>query len=208
MLIGSGTGWLYRICEWVTRLVYVNLLWLGFSLLGLLLFGIGPATSSMFTVIRKWLNHDEDIRVFRTFLEAFKKDYWKANLLFILLFIGGCLLYLDFLFIGQFSGTISSMLSGILLLLTAIYLVLLFTIFPVFVHFELTVIQSIKYAIHLGVSSPLSMVIIGASIWLMYEVMVYIPATIPFFSGSIVSFIAMYRVNIALKKLELTYNPA
>ncbi|UFU00623.1 YesL family protein [Radiobacillus kanasensis] len=205
--MGSLSGWLYRMCEWITRLVYVNLLWIGFSLIGLLLFGIGPATSSMFTVIRKWVRGQEDINVFSTFRKTYKKDFWKANLLSFLLIVGGCLLYIDFLFIGQLEGAVMSLLSGLLLLLTMLYIVIVLYVFPVFVHFELKPWQSIKYAIHLGVSSPLSMLIIVASLLLMYYVTVYIPAIIPFFSGSIVSFIIMYRADISLRKLETKYIP-
>ena len=39
--------------EWVIRLVYLNILWIGVSLLGLGILGIFPATSALFPVLRK-----------------------------------------------------------------------------------------------------------------------------------------------------------
>ncbi len=49
----SMIGGLYRICEWVMRLAYVNLLWIGIFWLGLVVFGFFPSSAAMFAVVRK-----------------------------------------------------------------------------------------------------------------------------------------------------------
>ncbi|WHY85675.1 DUF624 domain-containing protein [Neobacillus novalis] len=205
MAMGSLSSWLYRMCEWITRLVYVNLLWIGFSLLGLLLFGVGPATSSMFMIIRKWVIGQEDVKVFSSFWRAYKKDFWKANLLTLFLVAAGFLLYLDYKFIGNLEGWYTTILSGLLLLLTLLYIVTLVYIFPVFVLFQLRPLQYIKYAIHFGVSSPLSMLLIISSALFMYYLTVNIPATFPFLSGSVISIVIMKRAQKTFSKLEDKY---
>ncbi len=70
----------YRICTWIMRMAYVNLLWVAFSLLGLGIFGFFPATAAMFVVIRKWLSSEQDIPVFKTFWNAFKTEFIKINI--------------------------------------------------------------------------------------------------------------------------------
>ncbi len=60
----------YRFAVWVTKFAYLNLLWIAFSLLGLGLFGLFPATAAMFAVVRKWINGEKDIPVFHVFLEV------------------------------------------------------------------------------------------------------------------------------------------
>ncbi|BDG36084.1 DUF624 domain-containing protein [Saccharococcus caldoxylosilyticus] len=52
---GLLDGKLYRVCEWITRLACINILWMLFTLAGLIVFGIAPATVALFTIVRKWL---------------------------------------------------------------------------------------------------------------------------------------------------------
>ncbi len=50
--------------EWITKIAYLNLLWLGFTLLGLIIFGIFPATAATFTVARKWVTGYPDVAIY------------------------------------------------------------------------------------------------------------------------------------------------
>ncbi|MCT2537069.1 YesL family protein [Aquibacillus koreensis] len=195
-------SYLYSMCEGFTRLVYVNLLWILFSVIGLLLFGIGPATSAMFTVIRKWVVGQEDINVFQTFWQAYKQDFWKANAIMWILVLGAYLLYIDFLFIGNFGGLVTTLLSGLLLFFTLLYLLILVYIYPIFVSFKLKPLQYVKYAIHFGLSSPMSMLTIIGTALFMYYLIIFIPAVFPFFSGSVISFVIMKQAKQIIKKIE------
>ncbi|MFA9556724.1 DUF624 domain-containing protein [Evansella sp. AB-rgal1] len=47
-------GNLYRVSEWLIRLAYINILWMLFTIVGLIILGIAPATATVFTIIRKW----------------------------------------------------------------------------------------------------------------------------------------------------------
>jgi uncharacterized membrane protein YesL len=64
-MIHIVTNGVYRFCEWVTRLAYLNLLWIMFSLAGLVVFGVMPSTIAMYTVTRRWLTEDVDIPIFK-----------------------------------------------------------------------------------------------------------------------------------------------
>lgn len=199
------TGHLSTGFDWFLRLVYINLLWLGFTLLGLVLFGLGPATTSMFTVMKKWVTGQEDIKIFATFWQTYKKDFFRANLLVFCLLSAGSLLYVDFLFIGYFEGGVATALSGILLLFVIVFMIILIYVFPVFVSYKLKPVQYIQYAIHFGISSPLSIVIILLSILLMYYLILLIPATLPFLSVSVISFVIMRQTQGTITKIENKY---
>lgn len=62
--------------EWLFRLMWTNLLWIGFTILGLGIFGIMPATVAMFTVVRKWQMHETEISIWSVFKETYFKE-WK-----------------------------------------------------------------------------------------------------------------------------------
>jgi uncharacterized membrane protein YesL len=92
-------GGFYTASQWLTRIVCVNLLWLFFSVVGLLLLGFFPATASMFAVLRKWLMGDTDIQVFKSFWGFYKKDFIKTNMIGYFVVIIGLILYMDYRFI-------------------------------------------------------------------------------------------------------------
>src|SRR5690625_6342583 len=58
-------GGFYTLANWIMRLAYVNILWIAFSLVGIIILGFFPATIGMFTVIRKWIQGDGDIPIFK-----------------------------------------------------------------------------------------------------------------------------------------------
>lgn len=198
-------GSLYEICEWVWRLAYINLLWIFFSLVGLILFGVVPATFAMFAVLRKWVMGEKDIRVFRTFWDSYRVDFWKTNFLGGILMMFGILLYIDFIFIDNLQGWYATFFSGLLILLTMLYFIMLVYIFPVFSHYKIKPYQYIKYAIHFGITSPLSVIIIGISGFVIYYLIAFIPGIIPFFSVSLISYVIMYLAYHTFRKTENKY---
>lgn len=80
-MIHALSNGFYRFCEWVMRLAYLNLLWIGFSLAGAVVFGLAPATAAMFAVTRQWVMGNTDIPVFQTFFQTFKKEWAKSSVL-------------------------------------------------------------------------------------------------------------------------------
>src|SRR5699024_12166732 len=73
-------GGYYRLCVWVTRFAYVNVLWILFTFLGLVFLGAMPSTVAMFAVIRKWVTGDKEVPIFKTFLESYRTEFVKANI--------------------------------------------------------------------------------------------------------------------------------
>ena len=65
--------------EWVIRLVYLNFLWIGFSLLGLGILGIFPATSALFSVLRKYFIKNERVKLLLNFIISIKRIFGKVT---------------------------------------------------------------------------------------------------------------------------------
>ncbi|MEW9669380.1 YesL family protein [Ammoniphilus sp. 3BR4] len=199
--MGLLTGALYRICEWITRLAYLNLLWLLFSMIGFVVVGIMPATVAMFSVTRKWVMGQQDIPVFKTFWNTYKSDFVKSNVLGLALGFMAVMFYFDFRIL-QYMPAYQSVLQVVFLSLFFIYLLLLFFIFPVYVHYDIRLSQTFKFGVVIAFSRPLhslgmivASMILGTLLWLF-------PLLSLFFSGSVFSLLVMWFAIRAFRSLN------
>lgn len=194
------TGQFYRISLVISRMAYINILWIIFTLLGLVVFGFMPATVGLFAVIRKWLMGEKDVPIFPTFWKNYRQEFLKSNLLGLILFAIGYILYVDFAFLP--AGGFYTFLRVVLVMATILYAIVLLYIIPVYVHYDWKLRLHIKYALLLGAGHPhftLLMIIGGGAL---YYVCTVIPGIIPFFSISILAYIMMWIAYIVIKKME------
>lgn len=206
MMNSSGWTSIMSIFEWIMRLAYVNILWIFFTIVGLVVFGFFPATAAMFAVCRKWIRGDSQVAVFKTFWESYRKEFLKINLLGLLIVFLGIVIYVDFLFLATVDGWISTVLTSMLIFGSVLFVIIIFYIFPLFVHYQLTVYQYFKFAIILGISRPLTTLGIGISILIIYFLIYAIPGISIFFSGSVLAFAIMWLTNGAIQKIEAQGN--
>lgn len=199
-------GRFHGICQWITRLAYINLLWLLFMGLGLFVFGAAPSTVTMFTIIRKWLKGETDLPVFSFFWATYIKEFWKANQLgFILLGIS-IVLFLDWRLISSIQGSLYPILIGCLIGAAFLFLTVMLFIFPVYVQYEYKTMQYIKAAFLLGISYPLyTMVMISAAICVFVISIFYHGVGLLFF-GSGLSYVLMYISNLLFSKIAKDFN--
>jgi uncharacterized membrane protein YesL len=205
----ESTDWMGKllgICQWITRLAYINLLWLLFMILGLFVLGAAPATVAMFTLIRKWIMGESDLPVFTTYWETYKKEFWKANSLGFILAGISIILYLDWRLISSLQGSLYPILMGCLIGVFFLFLVLTLFIFPVYVQYEYKTLQYIKTAFLLGISYPLyTMVMISAAICVSAISIFFNGVGILFF-GSGLSLAFMYISNLLFVKIARDFN--
>ncbi|WP_088102056.1 YesL family protein [Halalkalibacter urbisdiaboli] len=202
MQTGGLMGGFYRISEWIMRLAYINILWVAFTLLGLIVFGFMPATAAMFAIIRKWIMKDEDVPIFKTFWSYYKQDFVKVNLLGLSLAIIGYILYIDLQFLQTAAGSWIGILYIPVLVLSLVYYFMLLYIIPVFVHYELKLFQIIKNAFLIMVMNPLANISMIAGLVILYFIMISIPGLIVFFGASTVAFIIMGSAYLAFSKIQ------
>lgn len=189
------------IFEWLFRLVYINVLWILFTLAGGIIFGIFPATVAMFSVMRKWMNKEEEPHTFRMFLKYFKREFLKSNLLGMILITIGLFLYIDAKLIPAFEGILKYVLLGSYATVGIFYLLVLLYIFPFFVHYENSMFQYFKSILLIGVSYPFRTLLMGVSIISILFICFVFPAIAILFLGSGLCFIMMFFSNHLFAKM-------
>ncbi|WP_050183239.1 YesL family protein [Domibacillus robiginosus] len=134
-------------CSLLLKLVYVHLLWIVFTSMGLVLFGAGPATMAMFSVMRQWIRGNEDISTFKAFKKAYQLHFKEGNQIFFLYGITGWILYIDLLYVQSPFVRAAVIAAGILYLASILYAPC------IMVHYEMkSLFKKIKYAVFLGVA--------------------------------------------------------
>lgn len=178
------TNGIYRFCEWVTRLAYLNILWAFFTAVGFIVFGIGPSTVAMYTVTRKWLQGHTDIPVYRTFMHAYKREFWRANKLSWILLTVMAVFYVDFVIFG-WMGQETSVFALIFMILLLIFTIVFLMVFPVYVHYDIPLSKTFKYAVLIGFSRPFYTIgMLAGAVGAILISLIHVTVII-FFSGSL-----------------------
>lgn len=188
-------------CEWVMRLTYTNLLWLLFTLLGLGVFGFMPATTALFSVMRKWIQGHEQVKVFRTFWKVYREEFVRSNLIGVVLLMIGTIIYVDLAYIYPTSWFLH-VLRFAIYIFGFLFIVSLFYIFPLLAHYDWKKRLYLKFSLLLGLSYlqyTLSMLFFSAILFVLFA---YLPGIVPFFSVSILAYGHMWLAYQVFKKIE------
>jgi len=193
-------GGFYKAFDWIYRIAFLNVLWLLFSVVGLIIFGFFPATVAMFSIVRRSILK-ENVPIFHTFWTVYKREFIKSNLLGLILSIIAYIFYVDLIFLKSTSGLIQ-LLYAPMLVMSFIYILMLLYVFPVYVQYDIKVLQVIKNSFLIMVLYPfftIIMIIVGLiTTYFMFQ----IPSSLIFFSGSLMAFIIMGCANLAFRKNE------
>jgi len=193
-------GRFYRFTEVISRLVYLNALWVLFTLLGLGIFGFFPSTIVLFTIVKRIVIEDKDTPIFRMYWNAYKEVFLKANVLGLILSSIGYVLYLDFVFLPVDSA-FYVIIRTLLILCSILYMIVLIYIFPLYVHYEAKIRLHLKNALLIGISYFHYSLGLFVFIAIWYYLNSSIPLLIPLFSVSFYSYINMSIVGRVLDNL-------
>lgn len=182
------------------KLVYINVLWILFSIVGLGIFGLFPATTAMYAVTRKLIIGESNFNIFPEFWGYFKKDFLKANGFGLIIVITAFILYFDFMFVVEKSNF--QFLLPIFVFMLIAFIVTLIFLFPVYSHFKLHFFQYIKQSFFIAITSPVELFAIGASAIVIYFLLTLFPGAIPLFSGSVFAYISTYLSFRAFERIE------
>lgn len=197
-------GGFYRLSEWVMKLAYANLLWIAFTLLGGILFGLMPATTALFTITRRWMiNKDEDdFSVFKLFWSTYRINFFKSNLLGSFFIISAGILYIYFQNIHLVPDKYSQVFQIFLYSIVIAYSITVVFIFPVFVYFNGGISQYIKNSFVIGLSFPhyalYMLLLVGGII----TIFLFIPSLLLFFGGSFLAFVTLKIASKVFVKIE------
>ncbi len=185
--------------EWIYRLIVLNFLWMGFTILGLGILGIFPATNALFSVLRKWLMNKKDVKIASDFVHFYRKDFLKSNALGYVLSIIAVIIWIDFRYLMSIPNLGMSILGNFMLLLFAFSILSLFVVFPIFSQYELSFGQYVKNALLYPFTHLLTMIILVGSIFLFDFIVYQVPGFLPFIG---VSFPCFFILKILLPKFQ------
>lgn len=192
----------YRYCVTLMKLAYINLLWILFTILGLGILGVAPATVAMLNIIRGWIRGDTEEPILKTFWQTYKKEFVKANMLGITYIFVGIILYVDIVYFSNPSSIMTLILYYFFWVVTIIYILLGLFMFPVYVHYENKWWQYFKSTLLVMAMNPLTafafVIVVGAMLFILR----LLPGLIPFYSVSIIAYLIMLLSFRAFIKVD------
>ncbi|MDC3416783.1 YesL family protein [Aquibacillus salsiterrae] len=189
---GGLTGGLFRICEWIYRFACLNLLWLLFTLVGFILFGFGPSTLAMFSIMKKWMKGEDDFPLFQTFVRYYKSDFKQASLIWFVLIVIGAFIVVDLSLLQYFEGPFRYIILGSFATVLILYVVTTLYLFPIVVQYKNSTFQHFKSAIIIGISFPVKTLIMCMGVSSVLFLCFIFPAITFFFLGSGLCFVTTF----------------
>lgn len=186
---------LYAVTDWMVKLGYLNILWVSFTILGLGIFGLFPASFSVYAIVRKWLDGERNINFFKTFKNYYFKEFFKTNLLGVIISILITLFALNIIFYTGFEHRISDILMSLFGALLIITITLVLYLLPLFVSVRLKFFDYFKATIYIIITHPVQALILLIFTPVYGMILLNLPFLIPFFSVSIFAVISTWIVR-------------
>ncbi|MDM5330546.1 DUF624 domain-containing protein [Neobacillus sp. CF12] len=137
--------------EWLWRLLYLNAIWILFSLP---VITVIPATASMFSVLDKWVREDQHEPDFKVYFREFKRLFLKSYLLGLSIVLIGGLLFLDLLILRNAVSDIFVTIRYGLLLFSLLFLIAVSYSFPVYLRYQYPWYKTLFFSFMLGIRNP------------------------------------------------------
>jgi uncharacterized membrane protein YesL len=196
----------YFFSEWVMRFVFVNILWIFFTIVGLFIFGFFPATIAMFSVVRKWVLKESDIPIFKIFWKTYKTEFLKSNVLGLVVTAFSIFMYFNLSVIQATTLPLLKVLFIPNLIVIMIFILTFLYVIPVFVHYEGNLVQVIKNSFFFMLLNPkATFCMIAFTVFLVF-ILYSFPGLIPFFSGSLLAYILMWFSKYVFVKIDEKQN--
>lgn len=181
----KGTGNLiYLVCDWLMRLAILNLLWITFTLMGGVVFGIFPASASCVALLKEWMAERRPHPVSFSW-KIYKRSFLSANVVFLCTFALLILLALNLYTSLQFTGVwFYLFFSGTVFLGGGVLMTALLTFHPL--SHGMKAKEALKNAVHLLLLYPGRLLSFIAGFALLLLCIRFIPGILPLYSVNII----------------------
>lgn len=181
----------------ITNLLAISILWI---LCCIPVFSVGVSTTAMFSYSIKLAKNTEGY-VIRTFFQEWKKNFWKATLLWIIFLILGGFLFVDAYILWSIGTYFSNIIFFMLMAISILYLLTGIYVFPVLAYYKESIADVLKRSFILSIGNlPISFVIV-----LIYTfagwVIVKKPITIVFIGGFAI-YLSSFFFNHVFSKFD------
>ncbi|SEQ66064.1 YesL family protein [Piscibacillus halophilus] len=189
---------LYLLTNWIMNLVYINLLWFVFTLLGGIILGIVPATVTLYTIIQKWIQGHHEFKLHEEFWKLYKQTFLESNKLYILIGPLMVIISINLLFIVK-QGTFQIVHIPFWMIILILGLTLLYII-PTYNYFELPLLGVMKNALLIMLVSPVQNLFLLLSLGSLLIIYYFIPGIAFFFNVSAFAWLNTFFVMDATKQ--------
>lgn len=188
---------LNHVLTMVLNLVYVNFLWVLFTILGLGVFGIGPSTYALVSICRQWIRGNSQ-PVFTTYWKYYKESFRESVIISWIYLIGGTVLIVDLMHVSNWYIRVA------LFVISFIYLLSLVYIFPVMAHYNWKGIRiKIKMSLLFGFSclqySLVLFLVTGVMYWAAAN---FFPGVLTFLGISFLFYLITWTANQVFTRME------
>lgn len=171
----------YSLFDTLLWIACLNLLWLGFTLGGLVLFGAGPSTIAAHELVRRRVQGDV-APLTRAFWHSYRHNFVRGNVLGVTVIVVGTMLLSNWKYFSVELTFTAQLISVVVALLALIFTAAVCYLFPMYVRYELPVLryflQSSRFALRYLASTVLLLFVTVA----IGYVSLLLPGLILFFS--------------------------
>ncbi|MCJ7840604.1 DUF624 domain-containing protein [Lederbergia sp. NSJ-179] len=192
--------WMYEIGNGLAKLIYLHLLWVLFTCLGLGVLGLFPATTALFSVIHKSMERNMKDSLFQTFFGAYKSQFLQANGFGLIMTALGLFLYWDLTISKQVIQ--SAFLHVILLIFCFLYFITALYFFPVFARYQLKGFQYMKQAFLVAIIRPFETIAMILCLLIHYYVFIFVPVLYVFMGAAMLAYPLMWFAYRAFLGIE------
>ncbi|MFF3102162.1 YesL family protein [Viridibacillus arvi] len=175
--------------EWLYRLVLLNFLWIGFSILGAGILGVFPATAAIFSLLRKWMLQGKDVKLLSDFGQAYRNSFLKANVLGYGMVVLWLIIWADIQLTLQSTSLIGLVMTYILFGVLIYVSIASLMGFAIYVHYELTINQYFLQMLKYPITHVKESFILIATLLIYCTLLYYGSSIIPFIGVTLLGFV-------------------
>ncbi|WP_225743847.1 YesL family protein [Marinilactibacillus sp. Marseille-P9653] len=169
----------------IVNLCKLNILWIFFTILGVVVAGIYPATVAALIISRKWLLTKDYTVSVKEFYMHFKREFWSANRAGIVFTIAGLVLYLNYDIMSNAAISLPIIVPIAFYIVLFSFITTIIWFFPLYVHRDNTLLQQVRNAFILGVIKTPITLIQMISLFILFYFSLALPTMLIFFTFAI-----------------------
>lgn len=193
---------LLNFCEWIWRFMILNFLWVVFMVAGGVALGIMPSTVATFYILRKWVQGDFDVPIFKTFKYVYKKEFVNSNKCGFVFFALFAFLAFDLAILYKMEALYSTVLYIIVMTVLFFVSISFMFFFPLYVHFEQSNKEYIKNSFIIALSSPFQTFLILIGLYILSYIVKGNLGLVLFFFIAIPGYLIMHVSNKKFKQIQ------
>ncbi|RSK55168.1 YesL family protein [Bacillus canaveralius] len=193
---------LHGLSVWISNLVFINILWLVFTVFGGILLGFFPATTAMVLIIKKLLVEKNEFSIKKEFVRLYKSQFKKSNHLFFPFSLCGFIIVADIRFFSLMDFPYSSFVVYLFYLLLFLLTMLFF--YSLIVYSDGIGNKEIyKGSLYILLNNPMTNLYILTGLLLLLFLTAKVTGLFFLFSGSIFSVYLLITVARTVKKINI-----